>query len=118
MTEPIPGRVSSPLTTLREWEDEDANDGGWPYPTRYTESEANGELAERIRRALGVADDLPVYVTEEVVSGGWSEYTQEDDYTLAIRVGTAKHEIEDAWSGGLVALLRWLDQAAPVEEKP
>lgn len=123
MADPATSGASQPppLTLLSEWADEpeegrDADD--WPYPTTYRESQANGELAERIRRALGVADDLPVYVTEEIVSGGWSEFTQEDEYGLVIRVGDEKREMEGDWNGGLVALLRWLDHAAPVTDDP
>lgn len=116
-----PGRASSPLLTVEEWT-EDIEEGRdpdeWPYPTTYTRSLAQGELAERIRRALGAADDLPVYVVEEVISTGYSEYTQEDEYNLTITAGDAEHKIDYGWTGGLQALLRWLDKAAPVEEKP
>jgi len=109
----------SPLTLLDAWADEDTNNGEWPFPTRYLESQAQGELAERIRRALGVVGDVPVFVTEQIVSGGWSEYTQEDDHSLTIRVGQSRHELGcDFWSGGLISLLRWLDNDAPVKDKP
>lgn len=109
--------MTAPLLVVEEWEDEpDAGRAAddWPYPTRYTKSLAQGEMAERIRRALNVADDLPVYVTERVESGGYSEYTAEDDYYLTITVGAASHEVDAGWTGGLTALLRWLDVAAPV----
>lgn len=111
----------SPLSVVDEWEDEPAegqDPDEWPYPTKYTRSLAHGELAERIRRALGVTDDLPVYVEERIESGGYSEYTQEDDYYMTIKVGdTSREVIDGSWSGGLTALLQWLDKAAPVAPK-
>ena len=107
----------SPLLVIDTWSDE-PEDGrtaeDWPYPTCYTRSIAQGELADRIRRALNVADDIPVYVVEEYVSDGYSEYTQEDYCYMKITAGNEKHVIDGSWEGGLPALLDWLDAAAPV----
>lgn len=103
------------------WEDEPEfgrSADEWPYPTRYVKSLIEGELADRIRERLGLEDDVPVYITETVISGGWSEYTQETDYTHVVEAGW--HEIElgySYWGNGLGSLLKWLDEVDEVEKR-
>jgi len=102
-------------TIIHEWYDapEDGRDADdWPYPTSYTKSIITGELADRIRERLGVDSSAPVFITETVESGGYSEYTQENDYSHTVQVG--EHTLELAgscWtSNGITALINWLDK--------
>jgi hypothetical protein len=102
-------------TIIHEWEDapEDGSTAEeWPYPTRYSKSLITGELADRIRERLGQnAGKPPVFITEQVVSGGYSEYTQENDYYHTINVGSETVEIGPEWHGnGIRALTDWLDK--------
>jgi hypothetical protein len=90
---------------LDEWEDPDENDGEWPYPTTYKKSRITGDLAERIKAAflrenpdLGV-EGSEVIITEEVVSSGYSEYTQENEYNMVIQyAGYAKEFTSGSYS--------------------
>ena len=55
---------------IREWEDEDENDGEWPYPTQYRESRVLGGLADRVRIAFYAPADAEVLIEEREISGG------------------------------------------------
>nr|WP_296763756.1 hypothetical protein [Rhodococcus sp. (in: high G+C Gram-positive bacteria)] len=101
---------------ISEWEDEDENDGEWPYPTEYVKSVISGELADQVRKKIGKdKNDFlpPVYITEINVSGGYSEYTQENDYSFIIECGDYhSNELFDSrWysNNQLNALLKWLE---------
>jgi hypothetical protein len=75
----------------RSKEDGDWDD--WPYPTVTIESVVSGELRARILTVLGYADDgREVRLIESQVSGGYSEYTQEDECSIEVRIGA-----EVAW---------------------
>lgn len=110
----------SPLTKILEWQDppelgRTADD--WPYPTKHVRSLANGELAERIRRALRVESPYAdVYVQEDTVSGGYSEYTQENEYHVTVWCNGERYEFEARYSGSFPLLLVWLDKEAPVDD--
>ena len=98
------------FTLLDEWEDEDENDGEWPYPTQYKKSRVEGELAEQVRAKLGVADDAEVIITEEIISGGWSEYTQENEYNLEVEAGGASRYLDSGFRWNcLDQLLKWVE---------
>lgn len=114
----------------RSWQDvrydEDGNvtTDNFPYPPKFVRSEAQGELAERIRAAFAEGDAEikeklnyePVYLTEKTVFGGYSEYTQEN--MMYLRVSCSYFDKGFAPSYGsfslIDALLEWLDTA----EKP
>jgi len=106
--------MSTNSTLIHEWEDapEDGRDPeDWPYPTRYSKSLITGDLADLIRARLGVEQHVPVMLTEEVVSGGYSEYTQENDYNHTLNVGEHTVELSAGWtSNGITALTDWLDK--------
>lgn len=100
-------------TQLHSWSDapkpgRSADD--WPYPNRYSTSLITGELAALIRKRLGQAEDAPVVITERIESGGYSEYTQENDYYHTITVGGMTVDLGSSWSGnGIRHLTEWLD---------
>jgi len=108
--------MSTASTLMHEWSDQpepgrDADD--WPYPNRYSKSLITGDLADAIRTRLNVESHVPVIITEEVVSGGYSEYTQENDYNHTITVGEHTVELESSWTwNAITALTRWLDETA------
>lgn len=95
----------------REWADEDENNGEWPYPTQYVERAVSGSLAHAIRARFGADSTTPVTITSEEVSGGWSEYTQENDYNMTIQCGDHRKVFSDVWANNnLQSLLDWLDE--------
>lgn len=106
--------MSTNSTLIHEWED--APEGGrdpeeWPYPTRYSKSLITGDLADKIRDRLGAEQHVPVMITEKVESGGYSEYTQENDYYNTVTVGEHSVDLGSAWTGnGIMALTDWLDR--------
>lgn len=83
--------MNTTATLIREWEDEPeegrtADD--WPFPTSYRKFAIDGDLADRIRARLGEPEGTPVYLTERTESGGWSEWTQEDELYFTIECGS------------------------------
>jgi len=105
--------MSTNSTVIHEWEDApkpgcEADE--WPYPTRYAKSLITGDLADKIRERLGLDSHVPVFITEKVVSGGYSEYTQENDYSHTVTAGEHAVELGYTWDGnGVTALTDWLD---------
>lgn len=101
---------------IRKWTDDpdfgcDADE--WPYPNEYTESLITGELADRVRARLQAPADARVIIKETCISGGYSEWTQENDYDFELRVNGDRVELESGWDGNtLTPLLRWLDGEA------
>lgn len=103
---------------LEEWEDDDgAPNDEWPYATRYTKHLITGGLADAVRKRLELPDSTSVMIEEQVVSGGWSEYTQENDYNFTLKFddGTPEVEFTSARWGygidnGLTLLIEWLDE--------
>jgi hypothetical protein len=111
-------------TKLMEWTDppepgRSADD--WPYPTTHVKYLISGELADRVRAKLGQPAETPVVMTEDQESGGYSEYTQETDYSHTIDCGPHTIQLGSAYwglswgstygSNGLTNLLKWLDSA-------
>lgn len=77
-------------TLIQEWQDEPAegrSEDDWPYPTTYKKFLIGGDLAERVCKRLGVDAGTPVFITEQVESGGYSEWTQEDETRFSIDCG-------------------------------
>ena len=103
---------NSGLRIIREYEDhlDEGKEYEWPWPTKYTESAVDGDLAERVQRIAG--SDGPVTLTTAEVSGGWSEYTAENTYDFELKCdGKTLFSHEDSWSSnGLSHLLEWLDK--------
>lgn len=110
---------SNPTTSalLREWDDEPEegrSEDDWPYPDYHAEYLIGGHLADLIRERTGETGDV---IFEELrVSGGWSEWTQEDDYSVTIRVGDFKREFEGvaelgSYHSALPGIQRWLEGA-------
>lgn len=98
-------------TLVNSWEDEDENDGEWPYPTQYNQYRIEGDLADRVNRRMGNDPGTEVLLTETVVSGGWSEYTQENDYSHEIEAGGETVELVGTWqSNPIAALVKWLGE--------
>lgn len=101
-------------TRLIEWEDAPelgrlASD--WPYPTRYIKSIITGDLADRVRTRLDLPPEVPVLMTETQESGGYSEYTQETDYSHTITCGEHTIQLRSGYErNGLTSLLNWLDE--------
>ena len=81
----------------------------WPYPTEWVTYAIAGELGKRIRNAAGMGEDTNVIIEEEAVSGGYSEYTQETDYTFEVRCGS----FTKSFTGyrGLHDMLKWLEES-------
>ena len=83
----------------------------WPYPTIYTYSVLDGDLAKRVQAITGNPGE--VTIKTEVISGGWSEWTQENDYSGTIYCGGA-YVVELVGSYDwtpLTYLLDWLEEA-------
>lgn len=110
--------------------DEDGNaNSRFPYPPKFVRSEAQGELAERIRVAFaegdadvkGNLDYEDVYLTEKTVFGGYSEYTQENMTYLKVSCGSFEKEFEPDYGYGslslIESLLAWLDEAEKPDEE-
>lgn len=117
------------IKTEKRWQDvrydEDGNaNARFPYPPKFVRSEAQGELAERIRTAFAEGDaDVKehldydsVYLTEKTVFGGYSEYTQENMTYLKVTCSYFEKEFEPEYGSiSLIdSLLAWLDES----EKP
>lgn len=108
--------MSTPTESVvvREWQAE--AEGGrdphqWPYPTRYQESVITGGLADAVRERLGAPPTEDVYITEAVISGGYSEWTQENDYEFTLTVGGRDVQLPSGWEdNAIVCLTRWLDE--------
>ena len=84
----------SDITKVRETRTKDDGDWDeWPYPTVEIESVVSGELRSRILSVLGIEDDgQKIMLVETNVSGGWSEFTQETECGIEVRI-----DAETAW---------------------
>ena len=92
-------------TELTSYTDPDYNQGNWPYPTQHITYLAGAGMADDIRKRVGSDSDTPVIIEEEVISGGYSEYTQENDYPFEIRVGNFQKAFDS-----LRYFFEWLDE--------
>ena len=107
-------------TLVRQWRDEPAPGrtyDEWPYPTTHTQYLITGELAERVKRALGESAEAAVFITEDTISTGYSEYTQETELQFTVECGarTVTFDEYSAYSSyGATTVARlslWLDKA-------
>lgn len=122
------------LDETNRWQDVRYDSDGnpnksFPYPPKFVRSEAQGELADRIRAAFAEAEELdkqqldyePVYLTEKTVYGGYSEYTQENLTYLKVSCGIFEKEFDPnelGYSTSMMsALLSWLDEAERSDEE-
>lgn len=85
----------------------DGDPDEWPYPTKYSRYRIEGRLAERIRERTGL--DGEVSIVEKIESGGYSEWTQEDEYLFDVWIGTTK-----VWTAGT---LGYYDDYSPAPDK-
>lgn len=108
----------SDIVKIHEWTDTDGHtpneDGGydWPYPTEVIESEVVGDLREKVLTRTDRFDG-DVRIVERVVSGGYSEYTQENDYEFEVVVdGVQVWDSSGYWGpeSNLADFLAWLDK--------
>ena len=105
---------------IHEWDDE-PEDGrtadDWPYPTHHSKYLITGNLADKVRARLGEDESSSVTITEDRVSGGYSEYTQEDELFFEVECGSHKVEFDEhspyvGYGATTVArLAAWLEEA-------
>lgn len=78
------------IRKIRQTETKDDGDWEeWPYPTVEIESVISGDLRSRILTKLERADDgCEIRLIETSVSGGYSEYTQEDECSIEVKIDT------------------------------
>ncbi len=96
--------MSNPFHLLNEWEDTEGHEleskdhpewgYRWPYPTQYKVSLIWGPLAIRINKFFDIPyTDHKLYLFETITSGGWSDFTAEEEFDMEvwiIRKGSAK----------------------------
>ena len=83
----------SDITKIEETRYKDDGDWEeWPYPTIEITSRVTGELKDKILKLTDrePSDTTQITIVETNISAGWSEWTQDDDYGLAVYVGTVK----------------------------
>jgi hypothetical protein len=99
---------------VEEWDDEPEEGRSkedWPYPNHYQKTKIEGPLANAIRKKAEMMWSDEVFITEVIVSGGWSDYTQEETMYLKIQVGNRSFQLGDEDTDtNLGALLEWLDK--------
>ena len=75
------------ITKIREERSkEDGDWDEWPYPTVDITSRITGELKDKILKLTGDSEG-EVTLVETEVSGGYSEYTQEDEHSIRVLIG-------------------------------
>lgn len=103
------------LTTWKTWTGEGPQDQ-WPYPDKHTKSRVDGELANRIRYALGFNDGSTledVWITESKEHRG-TFYTQQNFEWIEVDSdGCGMKFVADHTGSAFHHLLNWLDEAAP-----
>jgi hypothetical protein len=106
----------SDITKIREWVDsEEAEpEGGWDWPTPpvNVESLISGDLRARILAKLGRADDgCEVKLAETEIEGGYSEFTVDYDYEIAVWIGAERvwrYDLAFSAEDSMAAFLRWV----------
>jgi len=94
---------ATPMSTVEAEPDEGRSADEWPYPTVTTTYLTGGVLAQDVRKKLGLDDDVPIIMVEDAISGGYSEYTQENDYYITLKYGSESKEFD-----GIAQLIQWL----------
>lgn len=110
-------RARDELRLWRRWT-ADGDPQRYPYPDEHAKSQATGELAERIRRALGAGDPTDdVFLVESKKYGGYSENTQDNFRWLTVECGDLVKDFRPESYGmapsAFAMLLAWLDESAP-----
>lgn len=107
----------SDINAIRKWtetEGHELNEYGeydWPYPTEVVESRVTGDLRDKVLLRTDRFDG-DVLITERVISGGWSEYTQENDYEFDVTIDGVTVWTSRRWSSeNIAAFLAWVDGA-------
>lgn len=86
----------------------------WPYPTVTVESRVTGDLRARILQVLEHADDqAEVRLIETYVSGGYSEYTQEDECEIEVKIGDSSAWKDEYNYSTESAMAKFLNKFAP-----
>lgn len=100
------------ISEIANWEEaveEGRDPDEWPYPDQFTRSIVDGELAQRVRRIFAAPENESVSIISKTISGGYSEYTQENDYEFTIECGTNSIEFYPRdYDSTLNQLLNWL----------
>lgn len=95
-----------------QWNDRSVDE--WPYPDSFVRSEPSEALAQAVRDRVGASEDAGVTLVTRCVSGGYSEYTQENDYSTIVEVdGDVVFDTGLSYqnsTNGLTELLAWLDE--------
>ena len=84
-------KAMSDITRIKEIRYKDDGDWDeWPYPTIETTSRITGELRDKILKRTGrkANDTSEITIVESNVSSGWSEFTQDNDYSIDVFIGT------------------------------
>jgi hypothetical protein len=106
---------------VREWTgepEEGRSADEWPFPTEYRMLAITGELADRIRARFDAAETDGVTITEESISGGYSEYTQETEMNFTVTCGSRSVSFDEyaphmAYGSTTVARLQaWLEASS------
>lgn len=111
--------MSTVVTPVRQWTDEPApgqSSDDWPYPTEHIQFLVTGELADRVKARLGEPSEAAVFLTEDRISAGYSEYTQETEFEFEIQCGSRRVTFDEyspfvGYGATTVArLAAWLEQ--------
>jgi hypothetical protein len=109
--------ANTELLLVTSWTD-DGDPDEWPYPDTVSLWEVVGGLRDAVlkrMRLLGHTEytgNESVTLEERTISGGYSEYTQEDEYHFVIYVDDVRvFSWEDYWNVNPInALIKWLDE--------
>jgi hypothetical protein len=103
----------SDITKIKEQRSKDDGDWDeWPYPTVTITSLVTGDLRTAILAKLNMPPDALGVITieESQVSGGYSEYTQEDDCAIRVMIDGRerwKHESAFSMKSAMAAFIKW-----------
>jgi hypothetical protein len=97
------------ITKIKEVQEKDGDWEEWPYPSRTITSRISGDLKAAILKSHSLTDaGNDVTLEEEYESGGYSEYTQEEDFTLRLYVNGSEiwsHEYASSSDSAMRAFL-------------
>lgn len=101
---------------VREKDDGDWED--WPYPILTIESVVSGGLRAIILARLNAPDTAEVRLIETCVSGGYSEFTQEDDYGIEVLADGASAWKHEYGTSAESSMARFLAEFGPPVPSP